>query len=71
MDRPDWTLYETFLAVAQTGSLSAAARQLGSTQPTVGRQVRVLEDRLGFALFTRQARGLSLTEEGARLLPAA
>ncbi|MEL7276686.1 MAG: LysR family transcriptional regulator [Pseudomonadota bacterium] len=71
MDRPYWTLYETFLAVAQTGSLSAAARQLGSTQPTVGRQVRALEDRLGFALFTRQARGLSLTEEGARLLPAA
>ncbi|MEL6677503.1 MAG: LysR family transcriptional regulator [Pseudomonadota bacterium] len=71
MDRLDWTLYETFLTVAERGSLSAAARALGSTQPTVGRQVRQLEDRLGCTLFTRQARGLALTEEGARLLPAA
>ena len=67
----DWSLVPPFLAVADTGSLSAAARQLGRSQPTLGRQIAALEDRLGVTLFHRQPRGLILTEAGAALLPAA
>ncbi|HHB80437.1 MAG TPA: LysR family transcriptional regulator [Aliiroseovarius sp.] len=72
MDKPlsalDWTLVQAFLAVAETGSLSGAARALGSSQPTLGRQVRTLEETLGVPLFTRRPRGLSLTETGQALL---
>ena len=39
----DWSLVRSFLAVAETGSLSAAARALGSSQPTLGRHVAALE----------------------------
>jgi DNA-binding transcriptional LysR family regulator len=67
----DWTLTRSFLAVAETGSLSAAARRLGLTQPTLGRHVADLEASLGLSLFTRQPRGLALTETGAALLPEA
>lgn len=67
----DWSLVQTFLAVADTGSLSAAARRLGTSQPTLGRQVREMEQALGVTLFTRQARGLSLTETGAALVAPA
>ncbi len=68
---PDWSRIQSFVAVADTGSLSAAARRLGLSQPTLGRQIRALEDDLGVSLFARQARGLALTDEGAALLPAA
>ncbi|MCC4241434.1 helix-turn-helix domain-containing protein [Thalassospira povalilytica] len=46
MDRnePDWNLYRTFMAVMECGSLLAAARVLGLTQPTVGRHVDELQD---------------------------
>lgn len=57
-----------FLAVAETGSYSAAARQLGLTQPTLGRQIAALEDALGLSLFLREGRGQRLTEQGASLL---
>lgn len=67
----DWSLIQAFLAVADTGSLSAAARLLGQSQPTLGRQIRTLEESLGTALFDRHARGLSLSEAGADLLPMA
>lgn len=67
----DWSLWQVFVAVAETGSLSAAARQLGQSQPTLGRQVRRLEDETGLTLFARQPRGLDLTEHGRALLPAA
>jgi DNA-binding transcriptional LysR family regulator len=67
----DWSLIAAFLAVAEEGSLSAAARKLGQSQPTLGRKIRELEDRLGLSLFHRQPRGLALTEAGADLLPAA
>lgn len=67
----DWSLVQTFLAVADTGSLSEAARRLGISQPTAGRQVRQIEDRLDIALFQRQPRGLDLTEAGLDLLPHA
>ncbi len=67
----DWSLVQAFLAVAETGSLSAAARALGRSQPTLGRQVRALETQLGGALFRRQPRGLDLTETGQALLSPA
>lgn len=64
----DWSLVQAFLAVAETGSLSAAARRLGASQPTLGRQVRAMEDALGVTLFIRKPRGLALSETGAALL---
>jgi DNA-binding transcriptional LysR family regulator len=67
----DWALIQSFLAVAETGSLSAAARQLDLSQPTLGRQVRKLEQALQLDLFHRQPRGLELTEQGQLILPAA
>jgi DNA-binding transcriptional LysR family regulator len=67
----DWSLVRTFLAVAEHGSLSAAARVLGTSQPTAGRQIRALEAELGVELFRRRDRGLSLTETAETLLPSA
>ncbi|NOC45929.1 MULTISPECIES: LysR family transcriptional regulator [unclassified Ruegeria] len=67
----DWSLIQCFLAVAETGSLSAAARHLNRSQPTLGRQVQNLEDELGVSLFDRHARGLKLSEAGSQLLPLA
>ncbi|HEX8776676.1 MAG TPA: LysR family transcriptional regulator [Rhodanobacter sp.] len=66
-DEPAWDLYQSFLAVASEGSLSAAARALGMTQPSLGRHVRQLETMLGVALFTRSPQGLALTDVGAEL----
>jgi DNA-binding transcriptional LysR family regulator len=68
---PDWSLVRSFLAVAETGSLSGGARQLGTSQPNIGRQIRALEAQLGAGLFRRQPRGLVLTPAGERLLPHA
>lgn len=72
MDKPvsplDWSLVRAFLAVADCGSLSAAARHLGASQPTLGRQIRQLEDDLQQVLFHRQAKGLMLTEGGQLLM---
>ncbi len=67
----DWTLVQAFVAVAETGSLSAAARQLGQSQPTLGRQIRAVETAFGNSLFIRQPRGLLLNDTGAALLPMA
>lgn len=67
----DWTLIRSFLAVAETGSLSAAARRLRLTQPTLGRHIAELETALGLSLFTRQPRGLAPTDTAAALLPHA
>lgn len=53
---------------AEEGSLSAAARALGMAQPTLGRQVKTLEDELGVVLFERVGRGLTLTPSGLELL---
>jgi DNA-binding transcriptional LysR family regulator len=66
--RFDWNRARAFLATAEEGSLSAAARALGVTQPTLGRQVTALEEELGVALFERVGRGLTLTESGLGLL---
>jgi len=67
----DWSLIQSFLAVAQTGSLSGAARQLGRSQPTLGRQIRELEQSLGGELFERHARGLRPNALGQQILPMA
>ena len=70
-NRIDWELWHAFLAVAEAGSLSAAARKAGVSQPTLGRQVRALEGALGIGLFRREPRGLALTEAGRDLLEPA
>ena len=67
-DRLDWSHLRSFLAAAETTSLSAAARKLGLTQPTLSRQVAALEDSLSLMLFERVGRGLQLTESGRELL---
>jgi DNA-binding transcriptional LysR family regulator len=64
----DWNLAKTFLSVADEGSLSAAARALGQTQPTVSRQIAALENSLGVTLFERTGRSVELTPFGAELL---
>ena len=68
---PDWSLIQSFLAVAEAGSLSAAARGLGRSQPSLGRDIRALEDQLGATLFDRHPRGLAPSQTGERLLPHA
>lgn len=64
----DWNQARAFLATAEEGSLSAAARALKQTQPTLGRQVTGLEEALGVVLFERVGRGLILTPAGTELL---
>ena len=64
----DWNHIRAFHATAASGSLSAAARELGLTQPTLSRQVVALEARLGVALFERRGRKLVLTPTGMELL---
>lgn len=64
----DWNQARAFLVTAEEGSLSAAARALGLTQPTLGRQVAALEEELGVILFDRVGRSLSLTQSGLELL---
>ncbi|EAR51171.1 transcriptional regulator, LysR family protein [Oceanicola granulosus HTCC2516] len=64
----DWNRARAFLVTAEEGSLSAAARALKLTQPTLGRQVEALEAELGVALFERTGRGLRLTAAGHALL---
>ncbi|MGI9379094.1 MAG: LysR family transcriptional regulator, partial [Methyloligellaceae bacterium] len=64
----DWNQVRGFYATAEEGSLSAAARALGLTQPTLGRQVAALEEELGVILFDRIGRGLKLTQAGQELM---
>ena len=64
----DWNRARAFLVTAEEGSLSAAARALGMTQPTLGRQVAALEEELGVTLFERSGRGLVLTGSGTQLV---
>ena len=64
----DWNQARAFLVTVEEGSLTAAARALGLTQPTLGRQVAALEDSLGVTLFDRVGRSLRLTPSGLELL---
>lgn len=63
--------YRVFVAIARSGSLTAAADQLDANQPTISRQLAALERELGVALFQRSSRSLSLSDAGRTLLPHA
>lgn len=64
----DWAHVSLFVAVADCGSLSGAARATGVSQPTIGRAVRALEEDLDVVLFTRHPKGLNLTKQGETLI---
>ncbi len=64
----DWNRARAAVVTADAGSLSAAARVLGLTQPTLGRQVSALEEELGVSLFTRAGKRMELTEAGVALI---
>jgi DNA-binding transcriptional LysR family regulator len=68
MDEMDWNQARAFCATADSGSLSAAARKLGLTQPTLSRQVAALEAALGTTLFERIGKRLVLTDAGLSLV---
>lgn len=59
------------LAVHRTGSVTAAADSIGSTQSTITKSIAALEDEIGFALFHRHARGMDITEKGNEYLTRA
>lgn len=61
------TLWQAFVRVIETGSFSAVARELGTSQPRVSKQIAALEAQLGVRLLRRSTRKLSMTEEGERL----
>jgi len=65
--RFDWNRARAFLVAAEEGSFSAAARALGTAQPTIGRQVAALEEELGVDLFVR-GNSLELTGAGLELI---
>ena len=67
----DLVQLSTFLAIAETGSFSAAGQSLNSVQSNITTRVRKLEDELGGALFERGRGGARLTPLGKRLLPHA
>ncbi len=64
-------LLQNFIKVAESGSFSGAADQLGQTQSKTSKLIRALEDQLGVTLFARTTRSLTLTEEAIRFLPHA
>lgn len=59
-------LTQTFIRIVEAGSLSAAAAQMNTTQPTVSRRLQALERSLGLGLILRSTHSLRLTEAGAR-----
>lgn len=67
----DWNLVRSFLAVADTGTLAAAADALGASQPTVGRHIDALEASTGLTLFARGRHGMALSEAGLSLVEEA
>ena len=68
---PSLDLILSFDAVMGTGSLTGAAKQLGLSQPTVRRQIEMLEEQIGTALFTRASNGLTPNDTAHALLPIA
>ena len=67
MSEPDWSLWRSFGAVVEHGSLSGAARALGLSQPTLGRHIEALEQALGVSLFERTLTGLKASDTALRL----
>eukprot|EP01041_Mallomonas_annulata_P015997 gene15997-33648_t len=68
MNQLDWNQPKALRETADTGSLSAAARKLGLTQPTLSRQVAAIERQMGVTLFERVGKSMSLTPTGLELL---
>ena len=66
-----FALMETFVRIVEAGNLSAAAAQLGTTQPTISRRLQALERSLGVRLLRRSTHSMTLTEDGARCLERA
>jgi DNA-binding transcriptional LysR family regulator len=64
----EWSDVSVFLAIARSGTLGAAAKQTGQTQPTMGRRLRALEEATGQTLFQRTRDGFVLTDEGTAVL---
>ncbi|WP_341318257.1 LysR family transcriptional regulator [Paraburkholderia sp. IMGN_8] len=64
----DWGDVRIFLAIARGGTLGAAARLAGQTQPTMGRRLRALESAVGHTLFQRTRDGFVLTDEGSAVM---
>ena len=64
-------LLRSFVAIAETGSFTAAAHRVHRTQSAVSMQIKRLEEQLGAELFARQGRTVGLTHGGDRLLPHA
>lgn len=67
----DWTHLQSFAAVAEHGSLSAAARAMRGSQPTLSRHITLLEEAIGARLFERSKSGVTLTEKGSALFEQA
>ena len=63
----DWSFLQSFTAVLEHGSLSAASRRTGISQPTLSRHINGLEQQLGMRVFERGRNGVTPTEAGARL----
>jgi DNA-binding transcriptional LysR family regulator len=64
-----WDSYRAFVAVLETGSLSAAARQMGTSAPTIARHIETLEAALGVTLFSRSSTGLQASNAAQTLAP--
>lgn len=65
----DLKKYELLASVAETGNFTLSAERLGYTQSGVSHIIKGLEDELGFPLFVRTRRGVSLTENGKKIVP--
>jgi len=71
IQKVDWTLFRSFLAVVDSGSLLGASKRLASHQPTLTRHIAELESQLGVILFERTGRGLTPTAAGRAIVDAA
>src|ERR1700743_461240 len=71
MAEPDWNELRGLLAVGRPGKLSAAAIKLRADHATVSRRISALEDALQVKLLERRSTGVTLTEQGARLMESA
>ena len=68
MTKLPWEWVQSFITVAEQGSLSKAASELGTSQPTLSRQMAALEQRIEMTLFDRSTQGLKLTDAGSKLI---
>jgi DNA-binding transcriptional LysR family regulator len=68
MNKLPWEWLQSFVVVAKHGSLSKAALELQTSQPTLSRQMAGLERQLGISLFDRSTQGLKITDVGAKLI---